>query len=128
MAYAVTKKQSRGNAGAVESVESQHPGFPLFPQAPWKSLARFPHSQRLRRRTRSTFLISVDGCRSLRPLSSRQRRFAPIMIGFAPESLIGFTSESLIDFVGIPICGRFRLPCVVVGISLVAVHRCFEGD
>ncbi len=31
----------------------------------------------------------------------RQRRFAPIVIGLASESLIGFSSESLIAFAGI---------------------------
>ena len=42
-----TGKESCGNAGAVESVESQKQASHLFPRAPWKSrrkTARFPHS------------------------------------------------------------------------------------
>jgi len=101
MAYAVTKKESRRNAGAVESQQRLSP-LPTSSLESAVAISTFPAAP-----TNSFYiLISVDGRRSLRPLSSRQCRFAPIVIGFAPESLIVFTSESLIDFAGIPTSSR----------------------
>jgi hypothetical protein len=97
----VITKESRGNAGAVESVESQHQAFPSSHE-PLGNRYRDSHIPAAPTTNSFYILISVDGCRSLRPLSPRQRRFAPTVIGFAPESLIGFISESLIDFAGIP--------------------------
>ncbi len=44
---------------------------------------------------------TVAGCRSLRPLWSGQRRFAPIATGIAPEQVTGIKSESVTAFIGI---------------------------
>jgi hypothetical protein len=98
--YAARRKASRGNDGAVESVESQRQAFPSSHQ-PLGNRWRDFHIPTAPAATISFLLILIDGWRTLRPLSARQRRFAPIVIGFASESSIGFSSESLIAFVGI---------------------------
>ncbi len=85
MAYATTEKKSRGNDGAVESVESQHQAFPSCPQPLGNRCCDF-HIPTAPTTISIYTLISVDRCRPLRPLSRRQRRFAPIVSDFASES------------------------------------------
>src|SRR5713226_4298344 len=80
MTCAVTEIRSGGNDGAVES---QHQAYhkPLGNRYRDSHISTAPTAT-----SSSSTLISVDRSRPLRPLSPRQRRFAPKSTGFTSES------------------------------------------